>query len=83
LNKELKEIIKNIVLQLMRNGDDMVGTPNDVLEVINHSNEFWELIEDELGNDKEFEGYKNLKTEIHKYANDCFDKLLDEYEENK
>ena len=33
--------------------------------------------------DKEFEGYKNLKTEIHKYANDCFDKLLGEYEKNK
>ena len=83
MNKELKEIIKNIVLQLMRNGDDMVGTPNDTLEVINYSDEFWELIEYELDNDKEFEGYKNLKTEIHKYANDCFDKLLDEYEENK
>ena len=83
MNKELKEIIEKIVLQLMRNGDDMVGTPNDTLEVINYSNEFWELIEDELDNDKEFEGYKNLKTEIHKYANDCFDKLLDEYEENK
>jgi hypothetical protein len=83
MNKELKEIIEKIVLQLMRNGDDMVGTPNDTLEVINYSNEFWELIENELDNDKEFEGYKNLKTEIHKYANDCFDKLLDEYEENK
>ena len=83
MNKELKEIIEKIVLQLMRNGDDMVGTPNDTLEVINYSNEFWELIENELDNDKEFEGYKNLKTEILKYANDCFDKLLDEYEENK
>ena len=62
MNKELKEIIEDVVMGLMRNGDD---------------------IENELDNDKEFEGYKNLKTEIHKYANDCFDKLLDEYEENK
>ena len=83
MNKELKEIIEDVVMGLMREGDDMVGSPTDALEVINHSNEFWELIEDELDNDKEFEGYKNLKTEIHKYANDCFDKLLDEYEENK
>ena len=83
MNKELKEIIEDVVMGLMRKGDDMVGTPMDALEVINYSDEFWELIEYELDNDKEFEGYKNLKTEIHKYANDCFDKLLDEYEENK
>ena len=47
MNKELKEIIEDVVMGLMRNGDDMVGTPNDALEVINHSNEFWELIEEE------------------------------------
>ena len=59
----------------------MVGTPNDALEVINHSDEFWELIENELDNEEI--KFQHLKTEILKYANDCFDKLIDEYEKNK